>query len=98
MSVAPSLTPAAPPSSPVPQPSVMPTLLGEGYGTFRARPSAFIASFAGNFLIVAVLVVSTHWVVEHRLQIKQQVVGIVTDISPYVLPPSAKESGGGGGG
>jgi periplasmic protein TonB len=98
MSVAPSLTPAAPPSSPVPQASVMPTLLGEGYGTYRARPAAFIASFVGNFLIVAVLVMSTHWVVEHRQQIKQQVVGIVTDISPYVLPPSAKESGGGGGG
>jgi periplasmic protein TonB len=76
----------------------MPTLLGEGYGTYRARPAAFIASFVGNFLIVAVLVMSTHWVVEHRQQIKQQVVGIVTDISPYVLPPSAKESGGGGGG
>jgi len=99
MSVAPSMTPAAPPpSSLVPQPSVMPTLLGEGYGTYRTRPAAFIISFTGNILVVALLVVSTHWVVEHRQQIKQNVVSLVTDISPYVMPPSAKESGGGGGG
>src|SRR5262249_52335998 len=97
MSLAPSMTPLASPS-PVRQPWIMPTLLGEGYGTYRTRPAAFILSFAGNFLIVAILVWSTHWVVEHRQQIKQQVVGLVTDISPYVLPPSAKESGGGGGG
>src|SRR5437016_12199894 len=97
MSVAQRMTTAA--SSPsVPQPRVLPTLFGEGYGTYRARPSAFILSFALNIFVTALVVWSGHWVVQHRQEIKQQVVGLVTDISPYVLQPSAKESGGGGGG
>src|SRR5437016_2391816 len=97
MSVAQRMTTAA--SSPsVPQPRVLPTLFGEGYGTYRTRPSAFIFSFALNIFVTALVVWSGHWVVQHRQEIKQQVVGLVTDISPYVLQPSAKESGGGGGG
>jgi len=97
MSVAQSMTPAAQPPS-APQTVVLPTLFGEGYGTYRARPWAFVASFALNISAVAILVWSTTWVLNHRKEIKQEVVGLVTDISPYILPPSAKESGGGGGG
>ncbi|HYL14740.1 MAG TPA: energy transducer TonB [Terriglobales bacterium] len=96
MSVAQRMTTAA--SPPSAQPSVLPTLFGEGYGTYRTRPSAFVFSFSLNILVAVLLVWSGHWVVQHREQIKQQVVGLVTDISPYALPPSAKESGGGGGG
>ena len=81
-----------------PEPNPLPSLFGEGYGVYRTRPSAFIFSFALNAVAVFLLVWSGHWVVEHREQIRQRVVGIVTDISPYTLPPSAKESGGGGGG
>src|SRR5437868_1971792 len=97
MSVAQRMTPAAPPPS-APQPNVLPTLFGEGYGVYRTRPSAFILSFGFNILAAALLIWSGHWVVQHREQIRRNVVGIVTDISPYMLPPSAKESGGGGGG
>jgi protein TonB len=96
MSVAQRMTTAA--SPPSAQPSVLPTLFGEGYGTYRIRRSAFVFSFSLNIVVAVLLVWSGHWVVQHRQQIKQQVVGLVTDISPYVLPPSAKESGGGGGG
>jgi periplasmic protein TonB len=90
------MTMATRPSAPEPNP--LPTLFGEGYGVYRTRPSAFIFSFAFNAFAVLLLVWSGHWVVQHREQIRQRVVGIVTDISPYTLPPSAKESGGGGGG
>ena len=76
----------------------LPTLLGEGYGSYRARPSAFIASFALNILVTGLVVWSGHWVVQHREQIRQQVMGVVTDVSPYILPKATKESGGGGGG
>src|SRR5581483_5582688 len=38
------------------------------------------------------------FVVQHQQQIKKEVVGLVTDISPYVLPPSKSKAGGGGGG
>jgi protein TonB len=90
------MTMASRPSAPEPNP--LPTLSGEGYGVYRTRPSAFVFSFALNTVAIILLVWSGHWVVEHRQQIRQRVTGIVTDISPYTLPPSAKESGGGGGG
>ncbi len=93
-----SATATAAQPAPAPEPNPLPTLLGEGYGVYRTRPSAFVYSFALNLLVCVLLVYSGHWMVEHREQIRQQVVGLVTDISPYVLPPSAKESGGGGGG
>jgi protein TonB len=97
MSVAQRMTPAAAPPS-TPESNVLPSLFGEGYGLYRTKPWAFLASFGINILVGALLVWSGHWIVEHHEQIRQQVVGIVTDVSPYVLPPSAKESGGGGGG
>lgn len=83
---------------PAPEPNPLPTLMGEGYGVYRTRPSAFVFSFALNALAIALLVWSGHWVVQHREQIRKHVVGIVTDISPYVLPQAKDQSGGGGGG
>ena len=42
---------------------------------------------------------SGHWAFEHKDEIKQQVVGLATDISPYLpLPVSKTRAGGGGGG
>jgi TonB family protein len=92
-------------SSPAPAPvltgsqhNILPTLFGEGYGTYRTRPSAFVASFFVNIVAAALLIWSGHWMVEHRQEIKQQVVGLVTDISPYILPEAKDQAGGGGGG
>ena len=88
----------SPQSTAVPQGALLPTLFGEGYGVYRTRPSAFVLSYAVNFLIIAVFIWSGQWFVEHRHEIKQQMAGLVTDVSPYILPPSATRSGGGGGG
>src|SRR5581483_3591870 len=93
MPVLESPTTAAAPLSPV-----MPTLLGEGYGTYRARPLAFVLSFSLNTVIGILLVLSGHWVVAHRTDIQNRVITLVSDVSPYVLPPSKTEAGGGGGG
>ena len=90
--------PAAAPGGAAPQPSILPTLSGEGYGAYRAHASAFVLSYLLNVLVGALLIWSGHWVVQHHEQIQQQVVNLVTDVSPYVLPPSKTESGGGGGG
>lgn len=88
-----------PPRPPVAgQMPVLPTLFGEGYGVYRARPAAFVLSYVVNVLVAALLIWSGHWAVEHHQQIKQQVIGLVSDVSPYILPASGKESGGGGGG
>ena len=51
-------------------------------------------------MVAAGLIIwSGHWACEHKDEIKQQVVGLVTDISPYMpLPVSKTKAGGGGGG
>jgi len=80
------------------QPVILPTLFGEGYGTYKARAGPFVFAYLANLLIAGLLVWSSHWVFVHRQEVKQQVVSLVTDLSPYVLPVSAKPAGGGGGG
>jgi periplasmic protein TonB len=89
-------TAASGPASP--QPSILPTLTGEGCGDYRAHAGVFVLSYLLNLFIGALLVWSGHWVVQHHEQIRQRVVNLVTDVSPYILPPSKTESGGGGGG
>jgi TonB family protein len=72
--------------------------MGEGYGVYRTRPLSFVYSFSFNICVGLALIYSGHFVVTHREQLKQNAIALVSDISPYVLPTSAKESGGGGGG
>ncbi|HMK22743.1 MAG TPA: hypothetical protein VK466_10440, partial [Terriglobales bacterium] len=88
----------AAPAGPAAEHLILPTLFGEGYGLYRTRKSTFVFSFAAHALAVAMLLVSGRFVAAHRHEIRQQVVGIVTEVSPYLLPPSASTSGGGGGG
>jgi hypothetical protein len=76
----------------------LPTLFGEGYGLYRRRGSTFVLSFTAHALAAALLVVSGQFVATHRHELHQQVVGLVADVSPYVLPASRSASGGGGGG
>jgi periplasmic protein TonB len=80
------------------EPATLPTLFGAGYGLCRIRRSSFVFSFVGQTLAIAVFLVSARFVPAHRHEIRQQVIGIVTDVSPYILPPSASKAGGGGGG
>jgi protein TonB len=86
------------PSPVVPQDAMLSSLFGERYGVYRARTGAFVLSYLANFVAAVLLVWSGHWFVQHRQEIKQQVVGLVTDVSPYVLPSSKTQAGGGGGG
>jgi TonB family protein len=76
----------------------VPALLGEGFGLYDTKRSAFALSFLAHALALALLLTSGRYLAAHRREIRQQVVGIVTDISPYILPPSPKQAGGGGGG
>ena len=82
----------------VAEPATLPTLFGAGYGLYGIRRSSFVLSFVGQTLAIAVFLVSARFVAAHRHEIRQQVIGIVTDVSPYILPPSASKAGGGGGG
>lgn len=78
-------------------PVVMPTLLGVGYGNYDAQPNNFIFSFLVHILAVAAIVISTHFFIENKEEIKRTVISLV-DPSDIILPPSDKVSGGGGGG
>ena len=81
-----------------PEPSVLPTLFGEGYGLYTTRPSTFVLSFLIHVLVIVLLLTSGTYVARHSQEIKQHVVGLVSDVSPYVLPPASTRAGGGGGG
>src|SRR5437762_5660872 len=85
----------APPKEPT---DILPTLFGEGYGTYAVQSRNFYTSFLLHTVGLVLLLVITHQVVEHRAQIAQ-VLGPVVDIGAYIpLPAAAKLIGGGGGG
>lgn len=78
----------------------MPTLLQQGYGNYKVRPGAFVFSFFLNAVLTLAMVWSGHWIVDHRSEIKQNVISLVTDATPVdlPLPIAARPVGGGGGG
>ena len=78
---------------------ILPTLFGEGGGLYPQRKDTFVYSFILHMVAAGLVIWSGLWVNEHKDEIKQQVVGLVTDISPYIpLPVSKTKAGGGGGG
>ena len=78
---------------------ILPTLFGEGEGLYPQRKDTFLYSFVLHLIVAGLIIWSGHWAFEHQDEIKQKVVGLVTDISPYVpLPVSKTKAGGGGGG
>jgi periplasmic protein TonB len=86
------------PPQPATEPATLPTLFGGGYGLYRTRRSSFVLSFLGHTLAIAVLLASGRFVAAHRHEIRHQVIGVVTEVGSYILPPSATKAGGGGGG
>ena len=81
-----------------PEDQVLPTLF-EGPGLYPQRKDTLVYSFIAHVLIVGLLIWSGHWAFEHKDEIKQQVISLATDISPYIpLPVSKNRMGGGGGG
>lgn len=80
------------------EPVILPSLFGEGYGLYRTRRITFVFSFLAHALAVVVLLLSGRFLATHRHEIRQEVIGIVAEVSPYILPPSASKTGGGGGG
>jgi periplasmic protein TonB len=81
-----------------PPPDILPSLFGAGYGTYEVRKTNFLFSFVAHMVGLAVLLLLTQYTVTHHEEIKQNVISLVSDISPYVMPPAKDASGGGGGG
>lgn len=89
---------AAPVGPNVPPNNPLPTLFGEGYGTYGVKRGSFVASYLLVTLMAAGIVYTGKFAVDHKEDIKKNITALVTDISPYVLQPSKTKAGGGGGG
>src|SRR5207237_468261 len=79
------------------QECILPTLFGQGYGIYKSKPGAFIASYACNLLVTILLVWSGHWFVQHHKELSRDLRGLI-DQATYLLPSSTQAGGGGGGG
>lgn len=73
-------------------------LFCEGYSLGHARNSAFLLSLLIHTLALVALFTAGRYIAAHRHETQRPTVGLVTDISPYILPPSLSRVGGGGGG
>ncbi|HWR36153.1 MAG TPA: energy transducer TonB [Clostridia bacterium] len=77
---------------------ILPTLFGDGYGTYAVNRNSFVVSFLLNILFVAGFVGIGSYAYTHQDEVKQIITGQVIEISPYVLSQAEDQSGGGGGG
>jgi protein TonB len=76
---------------------VLPTLFGAGYGAYPVHRGNFAVSAAVHVALIAV--VATVGVLANRKPWAPRATSVVvTDISPYMLPPSSEVNRGGGGG
>ena len=76
---------------------ILPTLFG-GPATYPVRPNNFVLSFLLHVLAMSLVLLSGIIFVKQPEALRRQVSGLITDISPYLLPPAATQAGGGGGG
>ena len=63
-----------------------PPFVGEGYQLYKTRRITFVFSFIGHVAVIAILLTSGQYGVSHRREIRRQVIDVITDVSPYVLP------------
>src|SRR5204863_8171101 len=74
------------------QEGILPTLFGQGYGIYKSKPGAFIASYACNLLVTILLVWSGHWFVQHHKALPRALTGLI-DQATYLLPSSTHAVG-----
>ncbi len=86
------------PPLPATEPAILPTLSGEGYGLYEIHNSAFLLSLVAHALAIVLLLASSRYLVTHRHTARLQISEVVTEVSPYFLPPLRAQAGGGGGG
>jgi protein TonB len=77
---------------------ILPTLFGTGYGAYPVQRSNFVVSAAMHVALIAVVAATGMWMARGPRLMPRTTSVVVTDISPYMLPPSSNVSGGGGGG
>jgi len=86
------------PPVPAQKPTILPTLFGEGYGLYEIQKGTFLLSLLAHVLAIGLLLASSRYLVLDRHHTSHAVMQVVTDVSPYFLPPSRANAAGGGGG
>jgi TonB family protein len=77
---------------------ILPTLFGAGGGTYPVRRGNFAISAAMHGALIAVFATAGLWMTRQPQLTPHATSILLTDISPYLLPPSVDKSRGGGGG
>lgn len=76
---------------------ILPTMLGEGYGTYEVRPTNFVLSIVIHMLAFAGFFAASHLLISNKEMVKAKVTDLV-NAADIILPPALTISGGGGGG
>jgi periplasmic protein TonB len=79
-----------------PPETVLPTLFGAGYGTYRVRPANFVLSFITHTCLLALILLAVHVTVQERI-VPQSLTHPV-ELSDYVMKVGKSGPSGGGGG
>jgi protein TonB len=77
---------------------ILPTLFGAGYGNYPVHRGNFAVSVAIHAALIAVVATAGMWMTRQTQLAHHANSVLLTDISPYALPPSTDKSRGGGGG
>lgn len=77
---------------------ILPTLFGSGEGTYPVHRGNFAISAMLHAMLLAVVATAGLWMAKNTQPTPHTTSVLLTDISPYVLPPAIDKSGGGGGG
>jgi len=77
---------------------ILPTLFGAGNGVYPVHRSSFIASALAHTTALALLVTVGIWAARNTREIPRVSSVMLTDVGPYILPPTPDAARGGGGG
>lgn len=77
--------------------AIIPTLFGEGYGTYQVRPENFLVSFITHTLVIGLMLWLLHFTVQIPTKPERQGLN-ATILEPYNPMKIGKQAGGGGGG
>jgi protein TonB len=78
--------------------AILPTLFGGGGGTYPVHRGNFAISAVIHAALIAVAATAGLWMTKQTELTPHATSVLLTDISPYALPPAINKSGGGGGG
>ena len=76
----------------------LPTLFAGGLDAAPIPRMRIAASFLMHAAAAALIATSGFWMVQHRQEIQDHTVSLITNVGEYVLPAAPDKTGGGGGG